>query len=104
MRMRSVRIICLGIVISFLQICIHFDHLHVTFWSAYRFRKANGYLISVKILFLGEANIVLNYEDKNNDESRQWCQDNHMDMIMIKKENDYEEVTNKLTSESVDAR
>ncbi|VDI67712.1 Hypothetical predicted protein [Mytilus galloprovincialis] len=50
----------------------------------------------------GQTHIVLNNEDNTYDESRQWCHDNHMDMIMIKTKSDYDEVNNTLTSESTD--
>ncbi|CAC5408004.1 unnamed protein product [Mytilus coruscus] len=50
----------------------------------------------------GQTDVVLDYEDRNNDDSRQWCQDtDDMEIIMIKTLTDYNEVTTKLTSESV---
>ncbi|CAG2226653.1 PLG [Mytilus edulis] len=53
----------------------------------------------------GQTYIVLNYNDRNNEDSRQWCQENgNMEMIMIKTVTEYNEVINKLTSESVDIK
>lgn len=49
---------------------------------------------------LGRMNIVLNNDDRNYDDSRQWCKDKNMQMIMIKTQSDYDEVKNTLTVDS----
>ncbi|XP_076101167.1 uncharacterized protein LOC143070950 [Mytilus galloprovincialis] len=51
---------------------------------------------------LRQTDVVLDFNDRDNDESRQWCQDtDNMEIIMIKTLADYNEVTTKLTAESV---
>ncbi|VDI34827.1 Hypothetical predicted protein [Mytilus galloprovincialis] len=50
----------------------------------------------------GQTDVVLDYSSRNNDDSRQWCQDtDDMEIMMIKTLADYNEVTAKLTAESV---
>lgn len=67
-------------------------------------------LFAIKLHFLlycilGQTDVVLDFNDRDNDESRQWCQDtDNMEIIMIKTLADYNEVTTKLTAESVATR